>query len=120
MTVLKTRMVTKNLFKKIAAIVMIALFSLSAWALDIDVAKEQGLVGETPSGYIQSVAKSPSAELANFVKDINAKRKQQYAAIAKKRGIPLKSVEDLAAKKAYQKTKPGHFVQDKSGNWNKK
>ena len=109
-----------NIFKRIVLVISMVCVSAMAWALDIDNAKDQGLIGETKSGYISAVSKNPSAEIKSFVAEINTKRKAKYAAIAKKRGIPLKNVEQLAAKKAVEKTKPGNFVQDKSGNWVKK
>ena len=101
-------------------VAVMALFAMSAWALDLDDAKASGLVGETPSGYLAAVSTSPSAEVTALVNDVNAKRKQQYSEIASKRNISLSAVEKLAAKKAYEKTLPGHFVQTPSGSWEKK
>lgn len=109
-----------KLSKNILALLAALVFSLPAWALDIDEAKAAGLIGETKSGYIAAVSDAPSPEVAALVKEINSKRKQQYAAIAKKRGIELDAVEKLAAKKAYEKTQSGHYLQDSSGNWTKK
>ncbi|MCG8311885.1 MAG: YdbL family protein [Pseudomonadales bacterium] len=94
--------------------------SMGAWALDIDDAKASGLVGETTSGYLAAVSGSPSADVKSLIDNVNSKRKQKYEDIANKRKVPLQSVERLAAKKAYEKTQSGHFVQDPSGNWKKK
>lgn len=105
-------------------IVMMALclsfLSLSAWALDVDDAKAEGLVGETTTGYLAAVSDSPSGEVKALVEDINDKRKEMYANIAKKRNVPVSSVEKLAAKKAYEKTAAGHYIQGPSGDWVKK
>lgn len=101
-------------------IALLALCTFNTWALDLDEAKASGLVGETPSGYLAPVSSSPSAEVSALVNDVNAKRKQQYSDIASKRNISLNAVEKLAAKKAHEKTLPGHFVQSASGDWEKK
>ena len=50
---------------------------------------------------------------------MNEKRKQKYQQLAKKNGITLEQVEALAAKKAYNKTQSGHYIQV-SGRWVKK
>lgn len=89
----------------------------AAWALDLASAKKSGLVGETPSGYLAVVQANPAA--ADLVKSINAKRKQEYVDIAKRNGIELKAVEQLAGKKAMDKTPAGQFVQI-NGAWVKK
>ncbi len=101
-------------------ITLLTVFSLSAWALDLDDAKASGLVGETPTGYLAAVSDSPSAEVTALVNEVNSKRKKQYGEIASKRNIPLNAVEKLAAKKAYEKTESGHYVKNASGAWEKK
>ncbi len=89
----------------------------SAWALDLQAAKQGGLVGETPSGYLAVVQATPEA--TQLVQSINAQRRQEYAEIAKRNGIELKAVEQLAGKKAIDKTPAGQFVQV-NGAWVKK
>lgn len=101
-------------------ITLLTVFSLSAWALDLDEAKDSGLVGETPTGYLAPVSDSPSAEVTALVTDVNSKRKAQYSEIAGKRNIPLSAVEKLAAKKAYEKTEAGHYLKNAEGAWEKK
>lgn len=98
-------------------VLVVSLFSAGAWALDLDDAKAAGLVGETPSGYLAPVSATPSDDVKALVKSTNKKRRQQYEKIAEKRDVPLKSVEKLAAIKAYEKTAPGHYIQGKSGDW---
>jgi len=88
----------KNKFYWIApAFLMLTLFALPAAALNLNQAKNQGLVKETASGYI--VAVKPSAEVNSLVGQINAGRKVEYQRIAKKNGIPLSTVEQQAGKK---------------------
>jgi len=52
----------------------------SAWALDLGEAKNKGLVGETPSGYLESV-KAPDDATKQLIKDINGRRNAQYKKI---------------------------------------
>ena len=94
------------------------LFSTAVFALDLGSAKNQGLVGETPSGYLASV-KAPTPEVKKLMNSINNQRKQKYQSIAKKNGIALKDVEKMAGKKAMQNTHGGHFVKS-GGAWKKK
>jgi uncharacterized protein YdbL (DUF1318 family) len=90
----------------------------SAWAIDLGSAKSQGLVGETPQGYLAAVG-NPSAEVKSLIKNINSQRKKQFDAIAKKNGTSLEAVEQMAGKTAINKTSPGNFVQI-NGAWKKK
>ncbi|MED5431894.1 MAG: YdbL family protein, partial [Pseudomonadota bacterium] len=67
-------------------IAMIALLaSMAAYALDLDGAKGQGLVGEQPDGYLGVVKATPQA--VELVSDINAKRRDAYERIARQNGI---------------------------------
>jgi hypothetical protein len=89
-----------------------------AYALELQEAKDQGLVGETPSGYLEAV-KTPTAEVRELVDSINAKRKQQYQKIANSNNTTLSAVEKLAGAKAMEKSKPGHYIK-LDGQWQKK
>ncbi|WKZ56643.1 MAG: YdbL family protein [Bdellovibrionota bacterium] len=91
-----------------------------AWALSLDEAKAQGVVGETPSGYLAVVQGKDSAAAASLVSSINAQRKDRYSQIAKQNGTPLHVVEQLAGKKAIENTKPGQYVQLPNGSWARK
>ena len=106
-------MLRSILFAVTACVMLVS----AAWALDLAAAKQSGLVGETPSGYLAVVQANPAA--ADLVQSINAKRKQEYADIAKRNNIDLKAVEQLAGKKAMDKTPAGQFVQI-NGAWVKK
>jgi uncharacterized protein YdbL (DUF1318 family) len=90
----------------------------SAWAIDLGSAKSQGLVGETPQGYLAAVG-NPSAAVKSLIKNINSQRKKQFDAIAKKNGTSLAAVEQMAGKTAIDKTRPGNYVQV-NGAWKKK
>uniref|UniRef100_UPI0040569B7C YdbL family protein n=1 Tax=Candidatus Electrothrix sp. TaxID=2170559 RepID=UPI0040569B7C len=87
------------------------------FALELQDAKPQGLVGETPTGYLDVVKASPEAK--QLIKEINAKRKIHYQEIAKKNKTPLSAVEKLAGQKALEKTPAGQFIKV-GGKWEKK
>ena len=88
-----------------------------AMALDLQTAKAKGLVGETATGYLAPVKSTP--EVQKLVNDINSKRKQHYQQIAQRNKTQLNAVEQLAGKKAIEKTPPGQFV-NVNGSWQKK
>jgi len=89
----------------------------TGFALDLQTAKAQGLVGETLTGYLAPVKPTPEAQ--QLVKTINDKRKAMYQKIAKRNGTSLQAVEQLAGKKAIEKTAPGQFIKT-DGDWQKK
>jgi uncharacterized protein YdbL (DUF1318 family) len=95
-------------------------FSSSSWAIDLQAAKSQGLVGEQPNGYLGSVKGKPGNDVAALIREINAARKQEYQRIAKQNNTQLDVVEKLAGKKAIEKTPAGQFVRLPSGKWVKK
>ncbi|WP_404341164.1 YdbL family protein [Pseudoalteromonas mariniglutinosa] len=94
-----------------------ACLSFSVWAIELDEAKNQGLVGEDSSGYLGLVVQH--AEAKAVVDEINEKRKAQYLKLAKKNNLSLAQVEALAAAKTIEKTKPGHYI-EVNGQWVKK
>ena len=90
----------------------------SLFALSLEDAKSQGLVGERANGYLGLVMPG-DAEAQALIKDVNQKRRQAYEEIARREGTNLSAVEMLAGEKAIQKTKPGNFVEG-PGGWVKK
>lgn len=105
--------------KKTILLLIAALFIFcqSGFALDLQTAKAKGLVGETLTGYLAPVKATP--EVQQLVKTINAKRKAQYKKIAQRNGTTLQTVEQLAGKKAIEKTPAGQFIKV-NGGWQKK
>jgi len=93
-------------------------FSSLLWAVDLQSAKNQGLVGETPSGYLAAV--KDSADARAVVANVNNARKKHYQSIASRNGTSLQVVEILAGKKAIAKAARGHYVKNASGSWVKK
>lgn len=90
----------------------------TGYALDLQTAKAQGLVGETTTGYLAPVDPG-HVEATRLAASINAQRKQQYEEIALRNNTPLLAVEQLAAKQAIEKTPPGQFIRV-NGTWRKK
>lgn len=74
----------------------------------LDTAKQQGLVGETPTGYLDVVKAGGNA--SGIVEAINKARRDEYARIAEKHDIPVTQVETVAGKKALEKTPAGQYI----------
>ena len=111
----------KRSFVKSSLVIFIAcllLITQPAYAVDLQTAKSQGLVGETPAGYLSAVT-SPSAETKALIESVNLKRKQKYQEIAASNKTSLQTVEQLAGKKAIEKSRPGSYIKQ-GGSWQKK
>lgn len=104
--------------KKISLTIAILSITFSAWAISLDQAKQKGLVGEMPNGYLGIVI--ASSEVNSLVANVNKKRKSIYINLARKNKITMKQVTALAGKKALAKTQSGHFIKNSSGSWVKK
>ncbi len=108
---------TNNIFR-LALFLLALAFGSSAWALDLQEAKAQGLVGETPGGYLAIV--KGSGEVKALVDSVNKERRARYLEIARRNGTQLSAVEKLAGKKAIEKTEAGHYIQLPTGEWVRK
>jgi hypothetical protein len=89
-----------------------------AGALDLGEAKAKGLVGEQADGYVGVVA--GGAEASALAKQVNAKRRAEYAEIAEKRGTTVEAVAALAGRKLVERTPSGQYVRGTGGGWVKK
>lgn len=69
--------------------------SFSVSALDLQQAREQGILTEGADGYV-SVAK-PSPEANALASQVNTARKQEYERISKANGQPIDVVAKVAA-----------------------
>ncbi len=105
---------------KILLLLSVLCAPLAAWAIELDTAKQQGLVGEQANGYLGSVTGAASAEVNALVKDVNAKRRAKYQQIATKNNISMADVEALAGQKALERTASGHYIKPAAGGWRKK
>lgn len=106
--------------KKSLAVLLLAVFALPAWALSLDQAKSQGLVGERVDGYLGVVTRSPSAEVRTLVADVNSKRQSLYQQRAREAGVTLDVFQLRAGERLQQRAAPGEFVQDANGQWRRK
>lgn len=106
--------------KKILATTVLTLLLLcqNGYGLELQAAKEKGLVGETSTGYLGAVG-TPDQAVTDLLNTINGKRKAQYQGIAKKNKTSLEAVEQLAGKTAIGKTPAGQFIDTGTG-WKKK
>ena len=110
----------KSIFAVVAFTFLLGLGSV-AFAMDLDTARAQGLVGEQQNGYVGIVTSSPSAELKNLVNQINQRRRKAYQNVAAQtQGASLGDVEKLAAVKLIARTPSGQMVQSANGQWVKK
>lgn len=107
----------KNVTALLIGIVASTFIASAAFALSLDDAKQQGLVGEQITGYLGTV--KATAEASALVADINGKRKAKYREIAQRNGASLESVEKLAGKTAIEKTAAGHYINLGNG-WQQK
>ena len=72
---------------------------------NLGTAKEQGLVGEQPDGYLGVV--KATGDAAEIVKLINNARREQYQRLAKDNNLSLGDVEAMAGQKAIEKNPGG-------------
>ena len=117
-------MTTSNQHPKSLAVVLscilLFLMPLLAFGVTLDEAKQQGLLGERPDGYLGLAKPTASPDTVNLMKDINRKRREVYKGIAKKNSTALSAVETLAGKKAIKKTPSGQFIMQPDGTWTSK
>jgi len=106
--------------KKLIASLILVLASSGAWAIDLDSAKDQGLVGEANSGFLAAIKQPPSTEVKALIKDVNARRRARFEQAAGRTDATLDQVKARFYQLAVQKTQPGHYYQDASGSWRRK
>jgi len=92
----------------------------SAYAMSLQDAKSQGLVGERTDGYVGYVTTPAADDVKEIVKMVNNKRREKFQATATKNNISLEQVGTLFYKRAIEETQSSHFYQDASGNWIRK
>jgi len=104
-----------TLFARFSALVLAFCLVLPAMAMSLDEAKNalesaksEGLVGETPEGYLAAVSSDQKAK--EIVSTINDARREAYKKIAEKHGIAVTKVETVAGQKAVEKTPEGQYI----------
>ncbi len=101
------------------ALLLLCIVALPAFAMSLDQAKKQGLVGEQPSGYLGIVSPPGNREVRDLVENVNLRRRDEYERIAARNGIPIAHVEQLAGKRAIERSPNGHYVRLPNGAWHK-
>jgi uncharacterized protein len=96
------------------------LMSGVAFAITLDEAKAQGLVGEKVDGYVAAVIANPSAEVQALIDTTNDGRRKVYEDLAQRNNITVEAVGIVSAEKLREKAGRGEFVQSTSGQWEKK
>lgn len=102
----------------LAIVLPVMAMNLQQAMSELGSAKDKGVVGEQPNGYL-GVVSSGSAEAAEIVKLINDARRAEYQRLAQSNGISLADVEAMAGQKAIERTNSNHFIQV-NGKWAKK
>lgn len=87
------------------------------WAITLQEAKEQGLIGEQRDGYVGLVVGNSAAEVRTLVREVNDERRRRYEQIASDNGITVEQVAAVAWERAVQATRAGHYVHDANGRW---
>ncbi len=108
-------MTLKSLFMATSLLVM----SQISFALTVDEAQSQGLLGENAQGYLEMTPRG-NAEAKSLMDTVNAKRKAKYQSIAGKQNTTLKDIEKIAGEKITSKLNAGEFYKDADGQWHKK
>ncbi|TCK08145.1 YdbL family protein [Marinobacterium mangrovicola] len=94
--------------------------SLPAFAISLDEAKQQGLIGEQSTGYLGVVSNNANAEVKALVQSINSKRKALYGEKAKQAGVELQIMELRTGERLLDRAAPGEYVRTPDGRWVRK
>ena len=106
--------------RKLLVLFLLTFTLQSAWAIDIDTAKTQGLVGEANTGYLAAVKPPGSAEVQALISSVNSKRKAEFEKTANKTTATIAQVSNRFYELAVERTASGHYYQDERGNWKRK
>ncbi|MEL4013598.1 YdbL family protein [Dryocola sp. LX212] len=101
-----------------AALMCTMLFSQPLLAVTLNEARQQGLVGETLSGYIAPIKQDK--ETLALVNSINEARAAHYQQLADSNNISVDEVAKLAGQKLVTRAAPGEYVRGINGQWMKK
>ena len=107
---------------RIGAVVLLVagLGSGPAQAGPLEDAKAAGLVGERIDGYLGVVESGAPADVKRLIDQVNAERATKYAEIAKKQGVPVKAVAQIAGEKLIGRAGSGEYVMGADGQWRRK
>lgn len=107
--------------KHILSALLISFLTVNfAYALTLQEAKSQGLVGERIDGYLGYVVTPPADDVSKLVKEVNNKRRDTFRATAEDNGITVEKVAFRFYQLAVEATEPDHYYQQADGSWVKK
>src|SRR5262245_58191095 len=86
------------------------LLAMPAFALDLNSAKEQGLVGEMPNGLIGAVVAPGSTAVQELTKTVNNGRTEIYMQNAKQQNLAIDQVQVIAGEKLQTATPSGQYI----------
>lgn len=86
-----------------------------AAAQSLDQMRASGKVGERYDGY--AVARDNSAQVENFVAQVNRQRKGIYTERAQAQGVPVEQVGRVYAQQIIRSAPAGTWFLDDSGRW---
>lgn len=108
---------------RIILLICLSLFAIMqvtpSFAMTLNQAKAQGLVGEQVNGYVGIVSANAPPQVKAMVNKVNVRRRQAYLQIARKNRTSLNAVEAIAGKTAIGKTPRGYFIKTPRG-WARK
>ena len=90
------------MIRSVFVIIIAFLLATPVFAANVGEAKAKGHVCEQTDGYLRATANALTGA-KTLVKNVNAKRKEQYAAIATKNGVAVDEVAKLTAQKLINK-----------------
>lgn len=110
----------KKLLHTAATLLLLVMLIPTAYAITLQEAKAQGLIGEQRDGYLGLVVNNAPADVVALIQDVNGQRRQRYQQIAQQNGISVAQVGAVAYERAVEATRPGHYIQSQSGAWQQK
>src|SRR5438105_12677013 len=82
----------------------------SSGTTDLITAKNHGLVGERPDGYIGPVTSIIPESTRTLIWSVNGQRRAVYERIAAEEKLPREEIEQIAGDYTIRNTKSGNFV----------
>src|SRR5581483_2551494 len=91
-----------------------------AFALDLDQARDSGVIGERGDGLVAAVVAPVRPAITMLVDTVNRERLAAYRAAAAKDGTPLEDVQRAAGEKDIAKARlQGWYYMEPGGSWHK-
>ena len=81
--------------KKLIVGILALIIAVPAFALDLQTARQQGVLGEKADGYVAVLKATPEA--TKLADEVNAARKAEYTRISKENGQSVDVVAKVAA-----------------------